>query len=139
MTAMEGLGRAINVVPIAASVGLSMKNATGVTFVCTGNDTFTLTAAPSFAGSYTSPGNIIVRKYTNTATNGTGAWVLATQTAAAAVTISSGSVAFFVSGDSLPDLATYVKVTPSGAGLVTAVFHDLNIKRSADKLPILSA
>jgi hypothetical protein len=136
---MEGLGRAINVVPIAASAGLAMKGATGVTFICTGNDTFTLTAAPSFAGSYTSPGNIIVRKYTNTSTANTAKWVLATQTAAAAVTISSGSVAFFVSADSLPDLATYVKVTPSGSGLVTAVFHDLTVKRSADKLAIISA
>jgi hypothetical protein len=139
MSNMEGLGRAINVVPIAASVGLSMKGGTGVTFICTGNDTFTLTCASTFGGSYATPGNIIVRKQTNTATNGTAAWVEATQTAAAAVVIASGSVAFFVGGDMLPDGKAYVKVTPSGSGLVTAVFHDLVVKRSPANLPALSA
>jgi hypothetical protein len=139
MPASEGLGRVINVVPIAAGVGLSLRGAQGVTFICTGNDTFTLTVASTFAGSYATPGATITRKYTNTATNGTAAWVAATQAGANTVTISSGSVAIYVPGDSLPDGKVYVKLTASSAGLVTAVFHDLNAQRTPANLPILSA
>lgn len=139
MAAQEGLGSAFNAVPIAAGVGLSLVNADGVTFICTGNDTFTITVASTFAGSYATPGNTIVRKFTNTATNGTAAWVAATQAASNAVTIASGAVAFFVSADSLPDAKTYVKCTASSAGLVTAVFTGLTSQRTPANLPILSA
>jgi hypothetical protein len=136
---MEGLGKDFNIVPIAAGAGLSLRDAGGVTFVCTGNDTFTLTVADTFAGSYATPGNILTKKITNTATNGTAAWVSATQSASNAVTISSGSVAFYVSGDSLPDGKAYVKVSAGGSGLVTAVFHDLTSQRKADNLAIVGA
>jgi hypothetical protein len=139
MGAMEGLGKDFNIVPIAAGAGLSLRDAGGVTFVCTGNDTFTLTVADTFAGSYATPGNILTKKITNTSTNGTAAWVTATQSASNAVTISSGSVAFYVSGDSLPDGKAYAKVSVGGSGLVTAVFHDLTAQRKADNLAIVGA
>ena len=139
MPNMEALGRLINIVPIAAGVGLSLKNAGGVTFVCTGNDTFTITVASSFGGSYATPGNIITRKFTCTATDGTAAWVEATQSASNAVTISSGSVAFFVGEDMLPDGKTYVKCSVGASGLVRAVFTGLKAQRNPANLPILSA
>jgi hypothetical protein len=135
----EALGRTVNVVPIAASRGLSLQGAGGLTFVCTGNDTFTITVASTFGGSYATPGSIITKKYTNTATNGTAAWVEATQSASNAVTISSGTVAFYVGEDQLPDGKTYVKVTPSSAGLVTAVYSDLDAQRTPANLAIPSA
>jgi len=136
---MEGLARVFNPVPIAAGAALSLRDAGGVTFVCTGNDTFTLTVSDSFGGSYATPGNTITRKLTNTSTNGTAAWVTATQAASNAVTISSGSVAFYVSGDSLPDGKSYVKVSAGGSGLVTALLHDLTVQRKADNLAIPGA
>lgn len=136
---MESLGRLNNIVPIAAGAGLSLKGASNVTFICTGNDTFTLTVADAFAGSYATPGNIIVRKFTNTSTNGTAKWVKATQTASNAVTIASGAVAFSVDGNSLPDTKTYVKVSVGGSGLVFAVFGDLVIQRSPDLLAAIGA
>jgi hypothetical protein len=139
MGAMEGLGRAFNVVPIAAGAALNLRDAGGVTFICTGNDTFTLTVSDSFGGSYATPGNTIAKKITNTATNGTAAWVTATQSASNAVTIASGSVAFYVSGDSLPDGKSYVKVSAGASGLVTAVLHDLSVQRKADNLAIVGA
>jgi hypothetical protein len=105
----EALGRTFNIVPIAAGRGLSLQGAGGLSFVCTGNDTFTITVASSFAGSYATPGNIITKKYTNTATNGSATWVEATQSASNAVTISSGTVVFYVGEDQLPDGKTYVK------------------------------
>ncbi|MEU1445503.1 hypothetical protein [Streptomyces mirabilis] len=139
MGAMEGLGRLFNVVPIAAGAAMSLKGAAGVTFICTGNDTFTITVSDVFGGSYATPGNIITKKITNTATNGTAAWVSATQSASNAVTIASGSVAFYVGGDSLPDGKAYVKVSAGGSGLVAAVVHDLVPRRKADNLAILGA
>jgi hypothetical protein len=135
----DGLGRVINVIPIAAGVGIALKDASAVTFFCTGNDTFTITVADALAGSYATPGTIITRKSTNTATNGTAAWVDATQAASNAVTIASGTVAFTVTNTSLPDTKDYVKCTQSAAGLVFAVVHDLKVKRAASNLPALSA
>jgi hypothetical protein len=136
---MEGLGRLFNVAPIAAGAAVSLKDATAVTFVCTGNDTFTVTVASTFGGSYATPGNILTQKYTNTATNGTAAWVKASQSASNAVTISSGTVAFTVFANSLPDTKTYVKCSVGSGGLVTAVLHDLAVQRTPANLAILGA
>ena len=139
MAGMVGLGRAFDIVPIAAGVGLAFRDTSAISFVCTGNDTFTLTAASSFGGSYSSPGNIITLKYTNTATNGTAAWVKATQAASNAVTISSGAVLFTVYTSQLSDPTNYVKVSVAASGLVTAVYHDLVVQRTPANLQIRSA
>ncbi|QYN26692.1 hypothetical protein [Amycolatopsis sp. DSM 110486] len=116
-----------------------MKNATGLTFICTGADTFTLTVSDTLGGAYASPGNIITRKVTNTATNGTAAWAESTQAASNAVTIASGAVAIHVPAASLPDGKAYVKCAAGAAGLVTAVVHDLTVQRTPANLAALSA
>lgn len=139
MSYMEGLGRVFNVVPIAEAQGISMKDCSAITFICTGADTFTLTVATTFAGSYATPGNIITRKHTNPQTNGTGAWTRATQTASNAVTIASGMVAFTVGQAQLADPAAYLKVSKSAAGLVVAILHDLKVKRDPGNLRIVGA
>lgn len=141
MAGQEGLGRVFNVVPIAAGQGILLRDCSAVTFVCTGNDTFTLTLATTFAGSYSQPSgfNPITRKYTNTATNGTAAWVKATQAASNAVTIASGTVAFSLLVSQIPDTYNYVKNTASSAGLVMAVLHDLTVQRTPANLAILGA
>lgn len=139
MSEMQGLGREFNIAPIAAGVAISLKTAAGVTFICTGNDTFTLTTSATFGGSYATPGNIITTKYTNTATAGTAAWVKASQAASNAVTISSGTVAIFVGSSMLADPLAYVKCTASGSGLVTAILHDLEAQRTPANLEIVSA
>ncbi len=152
--AMESLGRLNNYVPIAAGQGLSLKTCTGVTFVCTGNDTFTLTVSTSFAGSYVTPpttaigGGLIRNKYTNTATNGTAAWVkvaLASGSYANTATISSGTVVFTVYPiDLTPTTSTgtnytYIMCSVGGSGLVQAVLHDLTEQRTPANLPIVGA
>ncbi|MEA5366095.1 hypothetical protein VA596_41665 [Amycolatopsis sp., V23-08] len=136
---MEGLGRVFNVIPIAAGVAVSLKRGVAVTFVCTGNDTFTLTCADTFGGSYATPGNIITRKVTNTATNGTAAWAEATQAASNAVTIASGAASIHVGADSLPDGKAFVKCSAGGSGLVMAILHDLTEQRTPANLPALSS
>lgn len=136
---MEGLGRVFNVIPIAAGVAVNLKRGQAVSFIVTGNDTFTVTCADTFAGSYASPGNILTRKVTNTATNGTAAWAEATQAASNAVVIASGAASIHVSGDSLPDGKQFVKCSVGGAGLVTAILHDLTEMRAPANLPALSS
>lgn len=139
MAEMEALGRLFNVVPIAAGVALSMRDCESITFILTGNDTFTLTASATFGGSYTSPGNLWTRKYTNTATAGTAKWVKATQSAANTIVMTTGTVAVWLGQSQLADPNLYVKVTASGSGLVTAILHDLEAQRGPANLPIVSA
>lgn len=138
--AIEGLGRVFNVVLIASGAGLSLKNAQGVTFAVSGVDSgVTVTAAATFGGAYTSPGNIITRKQTNTSTNGTAAWVESTQAASNVVVCAAGSTAFYVDANDLPAGQAYVKATAGSTGLITAIFHDLQVQRDAANLVALGA
>lgn len=139
MAGMYGVGRLFNPIPIAAGAAFKFRGASAVTFVCTGNDTFTLTASATFGGSYASPGNIITRKQTCTATNGTAAWVEATQAASNAVTISSGAVIFSVLTSQIADPLAYLKVSVGASGLVQVITHDLVVQRKPANLEILGA
>jgi hypothetical protein len=137
---MEALGREFNVVPIAAGRGIALKGATGVTFVCTGADTFTLTSSATFGGSYVTPGNIVDHFYQAAATNGSAAFTRQAQTASNAVVQGGANTTVIeVSANSLPDTHTYIKCTASATGLVTAIVHDLEVQRKPANLPALSA
>lgn len=137
--AIAGLGRAFDVVPIAAGQGLSFKACSGISFVCTGNDTFTLTVASSFAGSYATPGSIFTYYYTNAQTNGTAAWAKATQAASNAVTIASGTAVIELLETQLADPSCYVKMSVGSGGLVCAVLHDLDVQRKPANLVKIGA
>jgi len=152
--ATEGLGRLFNVAPITgAGVGTSLKECGAVTFVCTGNDTFTLTVAPTFSASYVTPpttaigGGLIRNKYTNPQTDGTGVWTkvaLASGSYANSATISSGIVVFTVypidlAGDPSGTNYAYIKCTAGGSGLVMTLTHDLTVQRKPANLPKMSA
>ena len=134
---MEGLGRVFNIVPIAAGTLISMKDCAGVTFVVTGNDTFTLKTAATYNGSTTVLTNI-TNYYTCTSTSGAAAWVDATQAAASTLAISSGAASFYVDASDMPASAEYVEVSAASAGLVYAVLHDLNVQRDPGNLRVLS-
>ena len=137
---MEALGRLINVAPIVDGAGISLKSAEAVTFICTGADTYTITVADSFAGSYATPGAILTTYYQNTSTNGTAAWTKVSQAASNAV-VQAGAytTAIVVHATSLPDGKTHVKCTSTAAGLVTAILHDLHVQRTPANLPIVGA
>ena len=148
MAGMKGLGRVLNVIPIAAGQGMKFRGASAITFVCTGNDTFTLTIASSFGGSYSAPpttalGGGMIHDYdTCTATNGTAAWVgtsLAYGSYVNAVTIASGTVAFSVYTSQFTDPNSYIKCSAGASGLVTAIHHDLVVQRAPANLEILGA
>ena len=134
---MEGLGRVVNVVPIAAGTLISLKDAAGVTFVVTGDDTFTLKSAATYNGS-TSTLATITNYYTNTSTSGGAEWVAASQAAADNIAIASGAASFYVDASDLPAAAEYVEVTVAASGLVMAILHDLLVQRTPPNLRQLS-
>lgn len=134
---MEGLGRLFNFVPIAAGQLISLKDCAGVTYVVTGNDTFTLKSAATYNGSATALATI-TNYYTNTSTAGAADWVAASQAAGSTVTISSGAASFYVDASDLPAAAEYVEVSAAASGLVYAILHDLNVQRAPASLRQLS-
>lgn len=136
---MEGLGNEFNFAPAVNNIGVSLKIYEGVTFICSNADTFTLTCSDSLNGVYASPGAVITKKYTNTSTNGTAAWVRTTQTAANTVVISSGAAAFWVDASLLPPGKVYVKMAQSSAGRIAAIFSGLKFRAAPNFLPILSS
>ena len=140
MAGMEALGRVFNVAPIANGAAISLKGCSGITFVCTGADTFTLTVSSSFGGSYASPGAIITHYYQSTATNGTAGWTRVSQAAADNV-VQGGAYTTVIEvfGSMLADPNCYIKCTHSAAGLVTAITHDLTVQRKPANLAVLGA
>jgi hypothetical protein len=143
MSTSEALGRLMNVTPIASGVAISLRDCGGITFVCTGADTFTLTTSATFGGSYATPGNIITHYYQAAATNGTAAWTKQTQAASNAVVQGSAYTTLIeVLTAQIPDVSPnmlYIKCTASAAGLVSAYTHSLAYQRKAANLPIMSA
>lgn len=144
MSGQEGLGRVFISVPIASGVALNLSQASAIAFVCSGTDTFSLTIATTFAGTYragsffTPAWTPITRLYTNTSAAGTGVFTKVTQ-AAADNTGSRANPVFQLFGSQVPDTYMYVKCTASGAGLVTAILHDLVVARQPSNLAKVSA
>jgi hypothetical protein len=156
MAGMEALGRVCNVIPIASGVAFKMRNASVAMVVCTGTDTFTVTQASSFGGSYTAYA-IIKNIYWATATNGTAAWNKLTYNPNNLVApFGSGPLSAFTTGTTtglttatcavfhlftseFVDPNNYVKVTASAAGLVSVYPADLTVQRGPANLEILSA
>jgi hypothetical protein len=134
---MEGLGRVVNVVPIAAGTLISMKDCAGITFVVTGDDVFTLKSAATYNGSPSTLATI-TNYYTNTSTAGAAPWLAANQAAADNVSIASGAASFYVDASDLPAAAEYVEVTVAASGLVMAILHDLLVQRTPPNLRQLS-
>ena len=135
--AIEGLGFRFNFVPIAAGTLISVKDCAGITFFGTGNDTFTLASAATYNGSTTNLA-VITDYFTCTSTSGSAKWVAATQAAAATITITSGTVAFFVDCAAMPSAALYISLSAASAGLVYAIPDGLLIQRAPASLRQLS-
>lgn len=135
--AIEGLGFRFNFVPIAAGTLISLKDASGITFVVTGNDTFTLASANTYNGSTTACAQI-TDYFTCTSTSGGAQWVAATQAASSTLTIASGAAAFYVDAAGLPANAEYLKVSVAASGLVYAILDGLLVQRGPANLRQLS-
>lgn len=141
MAGMEALGRTFDVVPIASGVYINMANASGVTFVCTGADTFTVREAKDHSGtSVQNIASLITHYYQQAGTDGTHAWTKQTQAAAAAVTQASAyTTVIEVPVSWMDDQFDYIYCHAAASGLVTAILHDLTVQRTPANLAILSA
>lgn len=141
MAGMEGLGRVLDVVPIASGVYISMKNCSGITFVCTGADTFTVREAKDSSGtSVQNIGNVITHYYQNTSTAGAAGWTKQPQAAGAAVTQAGAyTTVIEIFGSQMDDGFDYIYCHAAASGLVTAIPHDLTVQRSPANLATLSA
>jgi hypothetical protein len=137
---MEGLGRAFNVIPVAAGKSVSLKDAQGCTFICYGaNEVFTLKSQPTAGGSATNLPTI-TDYYDMATADGASQWTDQTQAAAATITpAASHAVSFYVDAADLPSGADYVEVVHTSAGLVIAIVHDLLVQRDPASLAALNA
>jgi hypothetical protein len=137
---MTALGRAFNVQPACDGVWINLKDAGGVAFLgylASTGDTYTLQEAKDNAGTGAQNLAKITTYWTNTG-NASDTWTRNTQAAAATVTTTSAAaqsaVVFEVNMASLSDTYSYVKVTSTGAGTVTAIQRDLMVQRRPSNL-----
>lgn len=137
---MSALGRLFNVQPACDGVWINLKDAGGVTFLgylASTADTYTLQEAKDSSGTGAQNLPIISVYHTSTG-NASDTWTRQTQAKAATVTTTSAAaqsaVVFEVNMSSLDDGYSYVKVTSTGAGTVTAITRDLMVMRKASNL-----
>lgn len=140
----RALGRVLNTTPAADGKWISLKQASGVAFLCylaaAAGDTYTLQEAKDAAGTGAQNLVNVTEYFTNTG-DGSDAWTRRTQAAAATVvttaTASQNAMVCEVEGTSLSDGYKYVKLTSTGAGAVNAVTRDLISQRAAANLPAM--
>lgn len=149
MSGMEGLGRVLNVIVTADTVGFSMTECSAATFIvkASGASSLALTSAKTFSGSYdnfsTANGfSQPTRWYQATAADGTVAWTKNTaswSTATITLAGTTGYVSVFtVFGSQMADGYKYLKGTCTN-GTLTVITHDLTVQRTPANLAKLSA
>lgn len=144
MPMIEGFGSKYVVLPTASGVAINLRDYSSIEFWGTNDNTFTLTLATSFGGSYSQPSgwNPITHYYQNTDNGvGTGVFTKQTQAASNAVVQASDNTTVIVLLQSMvPDTYTYVKCTASspGDGSLVAVCIPL-VQRGPANLAKLSA
>jgi hypothetical protein len=135
----EALGRLYDVVSVAAGQSINLRNAAGVTFICSAaavSTSFTVNSQLTAGGSATAL-TAVTRVYTRTAHNGTVAWTDSGDiTAESNVPCANGSeVAFYIDAADLPAAANYVEVVVTGTGTAIAVLSDLFSQQNPKYLP----
>ena len=143
---MEALGRLFNVLSLGDAKYVNLRDCGGVTFMCylaaAAGDTWTLQEATTAAGGGATNLVTITRFHTCTG-DGTDAWTLRTQAAAATVVTAAAAtqnaMVVEVEAEELSAGFSYVKLTSTGAGLVTAVTRDLRVARKPSNLAVISA
>lgn len=148
MTGMAALGREFDIITNASGNYFSLKNCSGVTFVCqaSGASSVAISCATAFSGgtieTYT-PGHGFGQAgywYQNTSDEGLAAWtkqtaVWTTNSIALAQTTGYTSV-FEVLVSELADTYDYICATGTNTGVI-AILHDLTVQRNPANLQIL--
>jgi hypothetical protein len=137
----EGLGRLYDVVSPADDVYVNLKNASGVTFIVhevDGASVVTITFASDAAGTGAVTPDVVDHYYGKSNDTASGVWHrTAVSPASETFTKADGTedtVAVEISAMKCPDLKPYVKCTVDGAGVVTAILHDLSVQRAPQNL-----
>lgn len=141
---MRALGRTRGPrIAIADGVWFNVGLGTEVTFdlylAGAAGDTYTLQSSATASGGANLA--VITEYYTG---DGVGGLLTRNTQAAAATLITTAVTAqnyaqFGISTNSLPDGHKFVKVTSTGAGLVSVESNDLVIQRRPDRLPVVNA
>lgn len=147
----DGLGRVFNTIYTATGVNVSMQKAAAVTFIGfldDGTQTLTFTQTDSTGvnsevdlniftvGGVTAPHGES-RIYTGP--NGGGTWTDSTASAASdnvadGATAANDTTVVTVRAEQLSDGYDQVQCTSSGAGVVTAILHELAVQRAPQNL-----
>lgn len=136
---MEALGRLFNVGLSAttAATPISLKNATGITIICTGatSNPVTVQECTDSAGSGAQDLVVITHYYRQAS----GVWSEVTQAAAATFSPAAGGLAIAeIETASLSDGYDYITASHASATLVL-VPHDLQVQRDPTKLAAWTA
>ncbi len=130
---MEGLGRVFNVVPTAVDTPwINLRDAAGVSFVCVGQDTYTIQSASDVGGSGAADLAVVTQFYYSSGAAGATAWAKHTQAAVATVNttaLSAACAVVHVSANSLPAGHSFVRISSAVSGAATAILHDLAVQR----------
>ena len=141
---MEALGRVINVIPVATGKHISLKNASGVTFLLFEDGGAQSTAfTESIAGASEQALTKINHYY---ASNGIGGvWTRETADADATLdndstfvkkdTVNFDCAAIYISAADLSDGFDSVEATIDAGGPCIAIVHDLLVQRAPQNLP----
>ena len=144
---MKGLGRSFNVIPVATGVHISLKNASGVTFVLYENGgAQSIVFVESIAGA---SGQSLATVNEMYACSGvaSGVWTRESSDASAALSDNStvtkkdttafDGAAIYIGADELSAGFDSVECTIDGAGLCIAIVHDLTVQRQPENLPTI--
>jgi hypothetical protein len=136
---MDGLGRVFNVVGTADGIEIDVSECSAVTFICVGDEAYTVQEATSAAGAGATDLDVVDHFY-KTDVDGGGAWTKVTQAADAEVDPNgTGMAVFTVDTASLSDGFGFLLVNAAASGLVTAILHDLAVQRAPERLDAVAA
>ena len=146
---MKGLGRAFNVLPVATGVHISLKNASGVTFVLyeDGGDQ-QIVFKESIAGASEQALATVNELYACAGITAS-VWTREASDSAAALDDNStvekkdtalfDCAAIYIGADELSDGFDCVECTIDGAGLCIAITHDLQVQREPENLATIGS
>jgi len=142
--ATKGLGKAFNLLPVATGVHISLKNASGVTFLCyEDGGAQSIVFKQSIAGASEATLSVVNELW---ASSGVASAVWTHETSDAAAALSNNSTvtkkdttafdcaAIYIGADELDDGYDSVECTIDGAGLCIAIVHDLTVQRAPENL-----
>lgn len=143
---MDALGRQFNVMGLGDAKWVAVKDCGGVAFSCylaaAAGDTYTLAEATSAAGAGAQSLACITRYKTCTG-DGTDTWTARTQAAGSTVVTAAAAtqnhMVVEVDAEQLSAGFTHLRLTSTGAGLVTPILRDLKVQRAPANLPAITS